>query len=48
VARLDEMALDDVLGRLRDASDVQLAVVRAYERAHGARQAVLLAAGDDV
>jgi hypothetical protein len=42
----DEMALDDVLLRLQSASDVELAVVRAYERSHEARQAVLLAAGD--
>lgn len=42
----DEMGLEDVLTRLQRASDVELAVVRAYERAHEARQAVLLAAGE--
>jgi hypothetical protein len=42
----DEMGLEDVLTRLQGASDVELAVVRAYERAHEARQAVLLAAGE--
>jgi hypothetical protein len=44
----EDMSLDDVLGRLQNATEVELAVVRAYERAHEARQAVLLAAGDDV
>jgi hypothetical protein len=43
----DGMGLDDVLARLQGASDVELAVVRAYEREHEARQAVLLAAGDE-
>jgi hypothetical protein len=42
----DEMPLDQVLARLEEASDVELAVVRAYERSHEARQAVLLAAGE--
>jgi hypothetical protein len=42
----DDMRLDDVLGRLRGATDVELAVVRAYERQHEARQAILLAAGE--
>jgi hypothetical protein len=44
----DGMRLDELLGRLQGASDVELAVVRAYEREHEARQAVLLAAGEDV
>ena len=44
----EDMSLDDVLGRLQNATEVELAVVRAYERAHEARQAVLLAAGDEV
>ena len=44
----DGMRLDDVLTRLQGADEVQLAVVRAYEREHEARQAVLLAAGDEV
>jgi hypothetical protein len=44
----DDMRLDDVLTRLQGASEVELAVVRAYERAHEARQAVLLAAGESV
>ncbi len=43
----DGMRLDDVLARLQGASEVELAVVRAYEREHEARQAVLLAAGDE-
>jgi hypothetical protein len=42
----DDMGLEDVLGRLQTASEVELAVVRAYERDHEARQAVLLAAGE--
>jgi len=42
----DEMGLEDVLTRIQSASDVELAVVRAYERGHEARQAVLLAAGE--
>jgi hypothetical protein len=43
----DGMRLDDVLTRLQGATEVELAVVRAYEREHDARQAVLLAAGDE-
>jgi hypothetical protein len=43
----DKMGLEEVLTRLQGASDVELAVVRAYEREHEARQAVLLAAGDE-
>jgi hypothetical protein len=43
----DGMGLEDVLARLAGASEVELAVVRAYEREHEARQAVLLAAGDE-
>jgi hypothetical protein len=42
----DEMGLEDVLTRIQSASEVELAVVRAYERGHEARQAVLLAAGE--
>jgi len=42
----DEMALEDLLGRLSTASDVELAIVRAYEREHDARPAILLAAGE--
>jgi hypothetical protein len=44
----DDMRVDDVLARLQGASEVELAVVRAYERDHEARQAVLLAAGEQV
>jgi hypothetical protein len=44
----DGMTLDDLLARLQSANEVELAVVRAYEREHEARQAVLLAAGEDV
>jgi hypothetical protein len=47
-AGYDEMRLDDVLTRLQGATEVELAVVRAYEREHEARQAVLLAAGETV
>ena len=43
----DEMGLEAVLTRLQGASDVELAIVRAYEREHEARQAVLLAAGEE-
>jgi len=43
----DEMGLEEVLTRLQGATDVELAVVRAYEREHEARQAVLLAAGEE-
>jgi hypothetical protein len=42
----DEMGLEAVLTRLQTSSEVELAVVRAYEREHEARQAVLLAAGE--
>ena len=42
----DEMRLDEVLARLQAATEVELAIVRAYEREHEARQAVLLAAGE--
>jgi hypothetical protein len=42
------MTLDDLLARLQSANEVELAVVRAYEREHEARQAVLLAAGEEV
>jgi hypothetical protein len=44
----DGMRLDDLLARLQGATEVELAVVRAYEREHEARQAVLLAAGETV
>jgi hypothetical protein len=40
------MRLDEVLARLEGATEVELAVVRAYEREHEARQAILLAAGE--
>jgi hypothetical protein len=40
------MPLDEVLARLQGATDVELAVVRAYERQHEARQVILLAAGE--
>src|SRR3954465_12618093 len=43
----DESGLEDVLTRIQSASEVGLAVVRAYERGHEARQAVLLAAGEE-
>ena len=46
-AGYDEMALDEVLARLQGATEVELAVVSAYERAHEARQAILLAAGEE-
>jgi hypothetical protein len=42
----DDMRLDDVLARVQAATEVELAIVRAYEREHEARQAVLLAAGE--
>jgi hypothetical protein len=44
----DGMGLTDVLTRLQGANEVELAVVRAYERDHEARQAVLLAAGEEL
>jgi pyruvate/2-oxoglutarate dehydrogenase complex dihydrolipoamide acyltransferase (E2) component len=45
-AGYDEMRLDEILARLEDATEVELAVVNAYEREHEARQAILLAAGE--
>ena len=45
-AGYDEMRLDEILARLEDATEVELAVVSAYERGHEARQAILLAAGE--
>jgi hypothetical protein len=42
----DEMRLDEVMTRLQGATDVERAVVAAYEREHEARQAILLAAGE--
>ena len=45
-AGYDEMRLDEILARLEDATEVELAVVSAYEREHEARQAILLAAGE--
>jgi hypothetical protein len=45
-AGYDAMRLDEVHARLEDATEVELAVVRAYEREHQARQAILLAAGE--
>ena len=42
----DEMRLDDVLVRVQAATEVELAIVRAYVREHEARQAVLLACGE--
>jgi hypothetical protein len=39
----DAMALDEVLGRLQDADETQLAVVALYESQHENRQAILLA-----
>ena len=45
-AGYDEMRLDEILARLGDATEVELAVVSAYEREHEARQAILLAAGE--
>ena len=41
----DAMRLDEVLTRLQGSTEVELAVVAAYEREHEAREAVLLAAG---
>ena len=46
-AGYDEMVLDEVLARMQGATEVELAVVRAYEREHEARQAILLAAGEE-
>jgi hypothetical protein len=45
-AGYDEMRLDEILARLKDATEVELAVVSAYEREHEVRQAILLAAGE--
>jgi hypothetical protein len=45
-AGYDAMELDEVLGRLGDASEAELAIVRLYERQHENRQAVLLATGE--
>jgi hypothetical protein len=45
-AGYDAMRLDEVLARLQRATEVELAIVRAYEREHEARQAILLAAGE--
>ena len=45
-AGYDAMRLDEVLARLEGATELELAVVRAYEREHEARQAILLAAGE--
>ena len=39
------MRLDEVLTRLQAATEVELAIVPAYEREHEAREAVLLASG---
>ena len=44
-AGYDEMRLDEVLARLQDATEVELAIVAAYEREHEAREPILLAAG---
>ena len=44
-AGYDAMRLDEVLTRLQSSTEVELAVVAAYEREHEAREAVLLAAG---
>jgi hypothetical protein len=38
-----DMRLDEVLGRLENATDAELAVVRMYEAQHENRQAILLA-----
>jgi hypothetical protein len=46
-AGYDAMELDEVLGRLGDASEAELAIVRLYERQHENRQAVLLATGEE-
>jgi len=45
-AGYDTMRLDEVLARLEHATEVELAIVRAYEHEHEARQAILLAAGE--
>ncbi|HEU4977571.1 MAG TPA: hypothetical protein VFT42_01615 [Solirubrobacteraceae bacterium] len=41
----DEMALQDILGRLENADEAAVAVVRLYESQHENRQAILLATG---
>ncbi len=46
-AGYDAMELDEVLARLGDASEAELAIVRLYERQHENRQAVLLATGEE-
>jgi hypothetical protein len=46
-AGYDAMALDEVLARLEDATEAQVAIVRLYERQHENRQAVLLATGEE-
>ena len=45
-AGYDAMRLDEVLTRLQGSTEVELAVVAAYEREHEAREAILLAAGE--
>lgn len=45
-AGYDAMRLDEVLTRLQGATEVEVAVVAAYEREHEAREAILLAAGE--
>ena len=45
-AGYDAMELDEVLARLEDASEAEVAIVRLYERRHENRQAVLLATGE--
>ncbi len=42
----DAMELHEVLARLEDASEAEVAIVRLYERRHENRQAVLLATGE--
>ena len=43
----DEMSLQEVLARLRDADEAAVAVVRLYESQHENRQAILLATGGE-
>jgi hypothetical protein len=45
-AGYDAMELDEVLERLGDASEAEVAIVRLYERQNENRQAVLLATGE--
>ena len=40
------MRLDEVLARLQGATEVELAIVAAYEREHEARAPILVAAGE--